>query len=63
MSSPSYPSACAPGPKPGPVLAPGEFIFAATHLDHGHICNQTQCLLEAGATAVTSGLFHLTQIP
>jgi predicted dehydrogenase len=43
-------TAYAPGPKPGTVVAPGEFIFAAAHLDHGHIYNQTQGLLEAGAT-------------
>ncbi|MBC7365754.1 MAG: gfo/Idh/MocA family oxidoreductase, partial [Undibacterium sp.] len=39
-----------PGPKPAPVVVPGEFLFAAAHLDHGHIYNQTQGLLEAGAT-------------
>ena len=44
------PSTYLPGPKPAPVVAPGEFLFAAAHLDHGHIYNQTQGLLEAGAT-------------
>jgi predicted dehydrogenase len=44
------PSTYAPGSKPGPVVAPGEFVFAAAHLDHGHIYNQTQGLLEAGGT-------------
>lgn len=39
-----------PGPPTGPVVRPGEFIFAAVHLDHGHIYNQTQGLIEAGAT-------------
>ncbi len=32
------------------VVAPGEFYFAATHLDHGHIYGQVNGLLEAGAT-------------
>ena len=40
----------APDSKAGPVVRPGEFIFAAVYLDHGHINNQTQGLLEAGAT-------------
>jgi predicted dehydrogenase len=44
------PHAYLPGPKPGPVVAPGEFVFAAAHLDHGHIFGQTQGLIEAGAT-------------
>ena len=46
----SVPADYLPGPKPTPVVAPGEFVFAAAHLDHGHIYNQTQGLLEAGAT-------------
>jgi predicted dehydrogenase len=33
-----------------PVVAPGEFCFAAVHLDHGHIYGQCNGLLEAGAT-------------
>ncbi len=33
-----------------PVVAPGEFCFAAAHLDHGHIYGQTNGLLSAGAT-------------
>jgi len=34
----------------GPVVQPGEFIFAAAHLDHAHIYGQCQGLLDAGAT-------------
>ena len=40
----------APSGKPDPVVADGEFVFAAAHLDHGHIYGQTNGLLEAGAT-------------
>ena len=36
--------------KPGPVVLPGEFVFAAAHLDHGHIYGQCDGLLGAGAT-------------
>ena len=43
-------SAYAPGPKPGPVVKPGEFVFAATHFDHGHLTGQCNALIEAGAT-------------
>ncbi len=32
-----------------PVVAPGEFVFAAAHLDHGHIYGQCNGLREAGA--------------
>ncbi|HEY4249098.1 MAG TPA: Gfo/Idh/MocA family oxidoreductase [Lacunisphaera sp.] len=39
----------APQGKPCPVVKPGEFTFAATHLDHGHIYGQCNGLLEAGA--------------
>jgi len=39
----------APQGKPRPVVQPGEFIFAAAHLDHGHIYGQCNGLLEAGA--------------
>ena len=46
---PSSSEKYAPGPKSGPVVRPGEFFFAAAHLDHGHIYNQTQGLLDAGA--------------
>lgn len=33
-----------------PVVKPGEFVFAASHLDHGHIYGQTKGLIEAGGT-------------
>jgi predicted dehydrogenase len=36
--------------KPGPVVGPGEFVFAAAHLDHGHIYGQCGGLLDAGGT-------------
>ena len=39
----------APQGKARPVVKPGEFAFAAAHLDHGHIYGQTNGLLEAGA--------------
>lgn len=38
----------APVGKPSPVVQPGEFIFAAAALDHGHIYGQCQGLTEAG---------------
>lgn len=40
----------APQGKAEPVVAAGEFVFAAAHLDHGHINGQCNGLLEAGAT-------------
>ena len=40
----------APMGKPRPVVAPGEFVFSAAHLDHGHIYGMTNALLEAGGT-------------
>jgi len=39
----------APQGKPCPVVQPGEFVFAASHLEHGHIYGQCNGLLEAGA--------------
>jgi len=39
----------APEGKPSPVVKPGEFAFAAVHLDHGHIYGQCNGLIEAGA--------------
>jgi predicted dehydrogenase len=39
----------APRGTPRPVVKPGEFTFAAVHLDHGHIYGQCNGLLEAGA--------------
>ena len=38
----------APEGKPAPVVALGEFVFAATSLDHGHIYGQCKGLIEAG---------------
>ena len=40
----------APKGKAAPVVKPGEFIFSAAHLDHGHIYGMTNALLEAGGT-------------
>ncbi|MFT4258943.1 Gfo/Idh/MocA family protein [Microbacterium sp.] len=37
-------------PLPEPVVAPGEFVFAAVGLDHGHIHGMVHHLLDAGAT-------------
>ncbi len=38
----------APEGKPSPVCQPGDFPFAAAHLDHGHIYGQCNGLVEAG---------------
>jgi predicted dehydrogenase len=38
----------APQGKPRPVVKPGEFVFAAAFLDHGHINGQCNGLVEAG---------------
>ena len=38
----------APQGKPNPVCQPGDFLFAATALEHGHIYGQVQGLVEAG---------------
>jgi predicted dehydrogenase len=40
----------APQGKAQPVVKPGDFVFAASHLEHGHIYGQCNGLLEAGAT-------------
>ena len=40
----------APVGKPAPLVKPGEFVFAASHLDHGHIYGQCNGLIEAGGT-------------
>lgn len=40
----------APTGKPNPVVGPGEFVFAAIGLDHGHIYGMCNGLIEAGAT-------------
>ncbi len=42
----------APQGPPKPVVEPGEFRFAAAHLDHGHIYGQVNGLTEAGGTLV-----------
>jgi predicted dehydrogenase len=39
----------APQGRPEPVVGPGEFVFAAMHLDHGHIYGMCNGLTEAGA--------------
>lgn len=38
----------APQGKPRPVVKPGEFVFAAAYLEHGHIYGQCNGLIEAG---------------
>lgn len=40
----------APKGKPAPVVKPGEFVFAAIALDHGHIYGMCNGLTEAGGT-------------
>ncbi|PZR54835.1 gfo/Idh/MocA family oxidoreductase [Xylanimonas oleitrophica] len=40
----------APEPVPAPVVGPGDFVFAAMHLDHGHIYGMSEGLVSAGAT-------------
>ena len=40
----------APTGKPQPVVQPGDFVFAAAALDHGHIYGMSNGLIEAGAT-------------
>lgn len=40
----------APQGKPNHVVKPGEFVFAAAALDHGHIHGMSKGLIEAGAT-------------
>ena len=40
----------APKGKPAPVVKPGEFVFSAVRLDHGHIYGMCNGLTEAGAT-------------
>jgi hypothetical protein len=38
----------APAEMPKPVVEAGEFVFAAMHLDHGHINGMCQGLVGAG---------------
>ena len=40
----------APKGKPQPVVKPGEFVFSAVRLDHGHIYGMCNGLTEAGRT-------------
>ena len=40
----------APTAKSEPVVSPGEFVFAAVFLDHGHIYGQVNGLRDAGGT-------------
>ena len=40
----------APKGKPRPVVGPGEFVFSAAHIDHGHIYGMCNGLSEAGGT-------------
>ena len=40
----------APQGKPHPVVKPGEFVFSAAHIDHGHIYGMCNGLTEAGGT-------------
>jgi len=35
------------------VVAPGEFVFAASHFDHGHIYGRINGLADAGGTLKT----------
>lgn len=50
MSDPRDGMNYAPVGRPAPVVKPGEFIFAAVALDHGHIYGMCNGLLEAGGT-------------
>lgn len=50
LAVPAASAAYTPRAKPTPVVKPGEFIFAAAHLDHGHITGQCSALIAAGAT-------------
>ena len=43
-------AAYAPAPMPSPVVGPGEFVFAAVRLDHGHIYGLSEGLGGAGGT-------------
>jgi len=40
----------APTVETRPVVKPGEFVFAAAHLDHGHVYGQCNGLIAAGGT-------------
>lgn len=49
MSHRPTPPDLAPGAKPRPVTRGDEFVFAAAHLEHGHIYGQCDGLVDAGA--------------
>lgn len=40
----------APKGRPDKVVRPGEFVFSAVSMDHGHIYGMSQALIDAGAT-------------
>ena len=40
----------APQGRPKPAVKPGEFVFSAAHIDHGHIYGMCNGLTEAGGT-------------
>ncbi|MDO5327218.1 MAG: Gfo/Idh/MocA family oxidoreductase [Clostridia bacterium] len=50
MSNASNGMNYAPQGKPQPVVKPGEFVFSAAHIDHGHIYGMCNGLTEAGGT-------------
>ena len=50
MSNASSGMNYAPKGKPQPVVKPGEFVFSAVRLDHGHIYGMCNGLTEAGGT-------------
>ncbi len=43
-------AAYAPDPVPAPVVGPGDFVFGAARLDHGHIYGMCEGLAAAGGT-------------
>lgn len=49
MSSRPTPSDLAPAEPPRAVVSGDDFVFAATHLEHGHIFGQCEGLVAAGA--------------
>jgi hypothetical protein len=64
----------APQGKPRPVVGPGEFIFAAAHLEHGHIYGQSRKRVACGSPSsrlpipmqiltMPTSLFRVTTTP
>ena len=49
-------------PLPEPVVGPGEFVFAAVGLDHGHVHGMTEGLIDAGATVSDAILFDQVHV-